>query len=159
MERKGTKEYDEYYTEIIKDDLGFMFEYATIAEKLDIDVFGRKFIESKVCAGFEDYDPFVIMGKSAAEHLEDVLGKKYDHSLEVNSFYTSEYWVGWVYGWANGALGISFKDLIMKYPPSKLLEDYHPYHEMDITQIFDKIVKTLGLIIRVDGLNLGAAAP
>ena len=57
--------YDEYYLDIAQNKLVLMFEIAVYQEKMNIDDFSKKFIESEICQRLEKADPIYLAGKSA----------------------------------------------------------------------------------------------
>lgn len=67
--------YDEYYLDIAQSKLALMFEIAVYQEKMNIDDFSKKFIESEICQKLEKADPIYLAGKSAYELLELILKK------------------------------------------------------------------------------------
>ncbi len=87
--------YDEYYLDIAQSKLALMFEIAVYQEKMNIDDFSKKFIESEICQWLEKADPIYLVGKSAYELLELVL-KRNIEGKEINMAASPEYWVGWV---------------------------------------------------------------
>lgn len=134
--------YDEYYLSLTQHKLGVMFELAVNFEKLDIDEFATRFVNSKVCKAFEKADPIFVSGKSANELLGLVLSKA-PVEVEQGMSCPPEHWVGYVLAYAQWYYNVSFKELIEKYPCSQLVMSYFPYHEMDITQTMDLIAKRL----------------
>ena len=136
--------YDEYYLDMTQKKLASMFEIAVYEEKMTVDEFGEKFINSYVSKAFENADPIYIAGKSANELLELVLNKQIEQT-EQNMFASPEYWVGYVLAYTQWYTFKSFKEIITSYPCSKLLLNYFPYHEMDIMEIVNLIIKHLSM--------------
>ena len=127
--------YNEYYLELTQRKLGSMFEIAYFNQKLSVDEFAEKFIESKVCGAFEEADPIYVAGKSANELLGIVLSKEIEY--EQNMYASPEYWLGFALAYVQWHFNKPFKELIEKFPCSELLLCYFPYHEMDISHLID----------------------
>ncbi len=132
--------YDEYYLDMVQNKLASMFELSVFHEKMTVDEFAKKFIDSPISKAFEKGDPIYIAGKSANELLGLVLNKQPEET-EQNMFASPEYWVGWVLAYTQWYTCKSFAEIINAYPCSKLLLNYFPYHEMDITETVQLIQK------------------
>ncbi len=146
--------YNDSYLELTQDKLGTMFELAKYAKDLDVDSFADLFVSSIVCKAFEERNPIFVAGKSANELLGLILNED-PIDVEQNMNASPEYWVGWVLAYTQWYTRYSFKEITNHYPCSKLLLDYKIFHEMDITQIVDKIAKSISTIsslkkIRID---------
>lgn len=134
--------YDEYYLKDTQHKLGVIFELAVNIDKIDIDVFANKFIESKISKAFEQANHIYVCGKSANELLGIILNK---NPLDVEQGMTCspQYWVGYVLSYAQWYFNISFQELISNFKCSDLLTLYFPYHEMDITKTIEYIESKL----------------
>ncbi len=128
--------YREQYAEIIQHKTAEIFELAVLNEKLNIDNFANKFVNSVVATAFESMDPIYILGRSSNELIASIMDKP-PVDIYSAAFASPEYWVGWVLGYAQTSLKKSFKTLIKIFPCSELISYYFPYHEMDIGQIID----------------------
>ena len=128
--------YREQYAEIIQHKTAEIFELAVLNEKLNIDNFANKFVNSVVATAFESMDPIYILGRSSNELIASIMDKP-PVDIYSAAFASPEYWVGWVLGYAQTSLKKSFKTLIKIFPCSELINYYFPYHEMDIGQIID----------------------
>jgi DNA-binding XRE family transcriptional regulator len=128
--------YREQYAEIIQHKTAEIFELAVLNEKLNIDDFANKFVNSVVATAFESMDPIYILGRSSNELIASIMDKP-PVDIYSAAFASPEYWVGWVLGYAQTSLRKSFKTLIKIFPCSELINYYFPYHEMDIGQIID----------------------
>lgn len=113
-----------------------MFELAVNNEQIEIDKFANIFVSSKVCHAFEIGDPVFVLGKSANELLALVLDKD-PIDVEISSYGSPEYWVGWVLSLTQWYLNKPYKILLETFPASKLLLKYFPYHEMDEMRIVE----------------------
>ena len=134
--------YDEYYLDMSQRKLASIFELAVYQEKLTVDEFGERFIQSPISKAFEEGDPVYLAGKSANELLGLVLGKQIEET-EQNMLASPEYWVGWVLAYTQWYTCKTFAEIIKAYPCSKLLLNYFPYHEMDETETIELIKKQL----------------
>lgn len=134
--------YDEYYLDMSQRKLASMFELAVYQEKLTVDEFGERFIQSSISKAFEEGDPVYLAGKSANELLGLVLGKQIEET-EQNMLASPEYWVGWVLAYTQWYTCKTFAEIIKVYPCSKLLLNYFPYHEMNETETVALIQKQL----------------
>ena len=131
-----THAYKEECSAIIQHKVAEMFELAAVVKYLDVDVFADHFVNSEISSAFETMDPVFVLGKSSNELLGLILNEPPTGEL-LNEFASPEYWVGWVLGFAQIHLQKSYRTLIKVFPCSRLLENYFPYHEMDINQIID----------------------
>lgn len=134
--------YDEYYLDMAQRKLASMFELAVYQEKLTVDEFGERFIQSSISKAFEKGDPVYLAGKSANELLGLVLDKQIEET-EQNMLASPEYWVGWVLAYTQWYTCKTFTEIVKAYPCSKLLLNYFPYHEMDETETVALIQKQL----------------
>ena len=134
--------YNEQFVGIIQPKVAAMFELAVLEEHIDIDAFAKKFISSPVCHALENADPVYALGKSANELLSLILGNE-PLNIETSSYASPEYWVGWVLSYAQWNFNKPYSTIITAIPCSKLLDNYFPYHEMDISQSMELIAKYL----------------
>lgn len=130
--------YNEYFVSIAQEKLGCMFELAVLEEGISIDEFTDKFLASPISKAFETANSIYIEGKSANELFALVLDTK-PKEYKQSSFASPEYWVGHVLVYTQWYLNLTFSEIIKNFKASKILENYFPYHEMDITQIVDLI--------------------
>ena len=128
-----TRAYNESYLEICQTKLASMFEIAFYHENLSVDDFASKFISSPISKAFEEANPIYVLGKSANELLAIVLNKE-PESTEQSEVASPEYWLGWVLAYTQWFTCKSFAEIFKAYPCSKLLLNYFPYHEMDISK-------------------------
>lgn len=128
--------YNDEFLPVIQSKLASMMELAVLEEKIEIDTFVNLFLSSPVCHALETANPILALGKSANELLAIVL-KKEPNEVEVNSYASPEYWVGHTLAYAQWYFNKPFSELVAAYPCSKLLSNYFPYHETDITNSLD----------------------
>ena len=122
------------HTSIIQERLAVLFEIGVYLHNIPIDQFANDFACSKIGKAFENMDPIYVMWKSSSE----LYGLMYDENpnkKEVPSNHSPEYWVGWVLGYAQCVIKKSYTTLIKIFPCSELINNYFPYHEMDINHI------------------------
>ena len=134
--------YNEQFLEIIQRKVAVMFELAVLQENIEIDTFAQKFASSSVCHALEVADPVYALGKSANELLALILGNE-PLNIETDSYASPEYWVGWVLAYAQWYFNKPYAAIIAAIHCSQLLDNYFPYHEMDITHSMDLIAKHL----------------
>ena len=67
--------YNENDLLILQEKIGSIFEYAVINEKIEIDDFANKFVESYISKAFEINDYKYTFGKSSIELLAIILNK------------------------------------------------------------------------------------
>ena len=140
--------YDENDLLIIQDKLGSILEYAVLNENIDIDEFSKIFIDSNISKAIEINDYRYTLGKSSIELLSIILNKEPIY-YEDAPIATPEYWVGYVLAYVEWYYNISFKEIIEAYPCSKLLNDYFPYHEMDIRKILEIYDRKLNIVSKL----------
>ena len=87
-------------------------------------------------------DPVYALGKSANELLALILDKE-PLNIETSSYASPEYWVGWVFAYAQWHFNKSYAAIISAIPCSTILGHYFPYHEMDIMHSMDLVAKYL----------------
>ena len=134
--------YNEQFLEIIQRKVAVMFELAVLEENIEIDTFAQKFVSSSVGHALEVADPVYALGKSANELLALILSNE-PLNIETGSYASPEYWAGWVLAYAQWYFNKPYAAIIAAIPCSKILDNYFPYHEMDITHSMDLIAKYL----------------
>ena len=137
--------YNEQFLGIIQSKVAVMFELAVLKEHIEIDVFAQKFVSSSICHSLENADPVYALGKSANELLALILNNE-PLNIETSSYASPEYWVGWILAYAQWYFNKPYAMIIAAIPCSKLLDNYFPYHEMDITQSMELIARYLKLV-------------
>lgn len=134
--------YNEQFLDIIQRKVSAMFELAVLEEHIEIDAFAQKFASSSVGHALEVADPVYALGKSANELLALISGNE-PLDIETSSYASPEYWVGWVLAYAQWHFNKPYAAIISAIPCSKILDNYFPYHEMDIMHSMDLITKYL----------------
>lgn len=144
--------YNDEFLPAMQTKLATMVELAVLEEKIEIDAFAHLFLSSPVCRALETADPILALGKSANELLAFVLGKE-PCEVEVSSYASPEYWAGYTLAYAQWYFNKPFSELIAAYPCSKLLGNYFPYHETDITNSLELYRSRLRLECRLKTLR------
>lgn len=130
--------YNSYYLEQTQRKLASMFDIAVNIKKIDIDEFANIFLNSYICKAFEEANPIYISGKSSIELLAIVLNEE-PEDVHLDEYCSPEYWLGYVLAYAQWYLNKNFEEIFKAIPCSKLLLNYFPYHEMDITHVVELI--------------------
>ena len=130
------KGYNGDYFSTIRNKVAEMFQIAVLYKHIPINKFATLFVNSPIAHAFETADPIYALGKSARE-LVEILIDEDDESFTIAESASPEYWVGWVLASAQFMLNKSYKTLINAYPCDDVLNNYFPYHEMDINHIVD----------------------
>ena len=140
--------YNKQYLDAVQTKLAEMFELAVLTENIPIDDFAEKFLSSNICSAFEKADPVFVLGKSANELLAILLDKT-PRSIETSDFASPEYWVGYVLAYAQWYLNKPYKLLLSVFPCSKLINEYFPYHEMDISKSLELFTARLPFVSKL----------
>lgn len=144
--------YNDEYLPTIQTKLASIIELAVLDEKIEIDQFVNLFLRSPVCRALETANPILALGKSANELLAIILQKE-PHEIEVSSYASPEYWVGHTLAYVQWYFNKPYSELVAAYPCSKLLGNYFPYHETDITNSLDLYRTRLNLDCRLKTLR------
>ena len=73
--------------------------------------------------------------------------------IEESSYSSPEYWVGYVLAYAQWYFNKPFSELVAAYPCSKLIGNYFPYHETDITNCLELFRSRLNLECKLKTLR------
>ena len=136
--------YDEYYLDLTQNILGSMLELSFHFEKINSSDFINLFLNSYLCKAIEEGDPIVITSKSPNELLGILLNKD---PLDVvqNEFASPEFWAGHVLAYVQWYTNRTFKEILDAFSIDELIENYFPYHEMDISKITELIISKLDM--------------
>lgn len=136
--------YDEYYLDLTQDILGSMLELSFYFEKISASNLINLFLNSYLCKAIEEGDPVVITSKSPNELLGILLNKD---PLDVvqNEFASPEYWAGYVLAYVLWYTNRTFKEIFDAFSIDELIENYFPYHELDISKITEFIISKLDM--------------
>ncbi len=135
--------YGECYLDLAQQNLASMLDHAVNDLQFDIDEFFSLFTASGIAKQFGSGDYRYISGMSGIELAYAVLEKvgleerikdphvRFDRSME--------FWTGWVMAFYQWWSALTFDEIFMLFPPSRIRLLYHPYHEMDIMHVCEKI--------------------
>ncbi|MCD8295733.1 MAG: helix-turn-helix transcriptional regulator [Clostridia bacterium] len=129
--------------DIEREKLGGLFQLAVMELNMDIDEFAQKFLSSKMARAFEIANPIYVLGKSEEELFSIIMQQK-PQVRKLKYSYSPAYWVGWVLAYAQWYLNRTFEQITDKFPCSKLIQYYFPYHEMDISKSVELIKQKIG---------------
>lgn len=136
--------YDKVYLAPAQAVLGRSFDYAVYDLELELRAYFERFLASTYAARFERGDPRVVAGMSGIELARRVVAQtgvvaQAFPSPSENPARSQEYWCGWALAYYQWHTGFTFRE-IDEFAPIELVFDlYHPYHEMDITQLVDRL--------------------
>ena len=127
--------------------LGYMLEYAVYDVKISPrDAFDR-FMISGIATRFEKGDSTYTVGRSGVEIMEEAMIHTDKGWVFIAKQFrpdrTPEFWAGWALAYVQWSLGCTFKEILEVIPIEKVIEAYHPYHEMDIRQFRDYVVEKM----------------
>ncbi len=129
------------YLEDVLNNLGYVFDVAVNFYHYDIDEFANLFKNSAVARGIEEKFPLYLVGQSSLELLGTILKRNDIPRMFFPPEKSREFWVGFVYAYANWYLIKPFSELIDLVPASKLREYYNPYHETSDTKIMELFLR------------------
>lgn len=135
--------YDEIYLNDAKKNLGVALDYAVNICKINPEDFMSMFISTGCAKYFEDGHPAYISGCSGIELARNIIQQVTNKQLILNypneTKYSPEYWAGWAiveYQWKTTK---RYKDIFDKVSLQEIIDMYHPYHEMDISNFIEAI--------------------
>ena len=125
--------YSELYLADAMQNMGEMTEYASIACKLDLDDFFKRFIISGYASAWEYGDPKYISGMSGTELCRRVLEKTSDRRAAFPDplvfFDTREdYWSGWIMAYLQWRLNMPFRSILKIIGFDELFRIYPAMH-------------------------------
>ncbi len=136
--------YDKVYLAPAQAVLGRSFDYAVYDLGLELRTYFERFLASPYASRFERGNPRVLVGMSGVELAQKVMTQA-DNATQAfpspneNPARSQEYWCGWALACYQWHTGFTFRE-IDEFAPIELLFDlYHPYHEMDITQLINRL--------------------
>jgi len=99
---------------------------------------------SKYSKLIEKGNTFVVSGKTGYELFYDVNNVIAETPIVLNKSRdlntTKEYWAGWILAYLQWATARSFDNIVEILPFAKIIEMYHPYHEMDERNFVDDVM-------------------
>ena len=141
--------YDELYLSDAQNILGHAVDFAVMTLGIDPDAFGTAFAVSSASKQFAAGNPSYVAGINGCELARLVLVEAHIPFQETeDAMYldkSPEYWAGWALAWYQWYSNCSFMDILTAVPLSQIINLYHLYHEMDISQFADFIDHQLSL--------------
>ena len=135
--------YSEIYLPDAQQTLASMMDYAVNDLSFEINCFFSLFIASGRADAFGSGDYRFIAGMSGFELARDVLEAvglgDIIKERQIRFGRTPEFWTGWVIAYYQWWSALSFEEIAWKAHPDAIHSLYHPYHEMDITKICERL--------------------
>ena len=133
--------YDERYLSKAQIAMGQMLRYAAEDLHYPVDSFFEVFLKTKIAEAFENGESRYTVGMSGVELGRAVIyASTGEHCLDEPSWSLEKspvYWCGWALAYYQWYSAHSFRDIYAFIHPSRIVEMYMPYHEMDILQFVD----------------------
>jgi len=134
--------YDALYLPDAEDSLSCAFEYAVHGCGLDGDEFAELFVRSGYAVRFGFGDPMVLAGMSGLELVDRVLEAcgmqdRIDEGYRGGPDASPEYWAGWALAQYQWERGYDFTELFGWIAFTEVVGLYHPFHEADVTRLFE----------------------
>lgn len=138
-----TYAYNELYLNDAIHVLANAFDYAINICKEDPNWFAEIFVNSGIAEQFERGNPAIISGMSGEELVIKILSNiNLEKEFPTNSYIiqrTKEYWAGWALAQYQWYTNKRFKDIFLRVNLQDIINMYHIYHEMDITNFIEAI--------------------
>ena len=140
-----TPAYNELYLTDAMHTLANTFDYAINICGYDANWFANFFVNSGVAEQFEIGNPLIISGMSGEELAKRMLSNiNLDESFPENNYLiqkTKEYWAGWALAQYQWTTNKRYKDIFSRITLKEIIDMYHMYHEMDITNFIEDLNK------------------
>ncbi len=138
-----TPAYSELYLGDASLALGSMLESAVYLFGVDLAAFWRLFLSSHISDDFGHGLSGTVSGKSGWELAVEILDDakvEFRHEKPKGVVGRSrEFWAGWALAQYQWRTGLAFAEIEAFAPLHTILLMYSPYHEMDITQLFEAL--------------------
>lgn len=133
--------YDKVYLYNAQRSMAAMLHYACIDCGMMLEDYYDLFLNSEISKQFGMGDPFVVAGMSGIEMAIEVMQMNEQDIImpSSNMKKSMEYWTGWVLAYYQWITGKEFRRINREIPIQEIRELYNPYHEMDISQVIDRI--------------------
>lgn len=147
-----------YYSEYLPDvrkSIGTLFDLAYYQLELDIDELSERFAASEIAGGIESGCPKYLAGMSGIEMAMEVFGESAFEQPPYEC--TDAFWVGYALAHLQWYYNRPFKEIITKYPCSRLLAGYPVLHEADIGKTVDVVQRFIipGNIVKLRRKKIG----
>ena len=145
--------YSPLYVEDAQENLGVMVDWACNCQGLPLALVFKLFAESALGACFGSGDPSVVAGRSGVQLGYELLqpqglvrqdALRADAQLDCENR-SPEFWTGWILAYFQWSEGITFAQLSALLCAEDVRQLYWPYHEMDILQGCDAILRLVCL--------------
>jgi len=137
--------YSKLYLEKTRTLIASMLDYAYNCLNMKIDEFYHLFLSSSFCHRVEKCDISINSGKSGIELTYLILDEKnieYKKVNEPNIYSRSkEYWCGYYLAYFQWLTSLSFGTLNRYIDIKEILSMYSAYHEMDVTNFCEDLIK------------------
>ena len=136
--------YDKVYLPRAQKILGNMLDIAVNEYKMKLNDYYERFLISRISEDFSSGDSSTIAGRSGKELFAEVMNlkdsdRKKLEKVQLPISKSPEYWTGWLLAHYQWSRGVSFRMINDDIPIETIIDMYHPYHEMDITQAVDEL--------------------
>jgi DNA-binding XRE family transcriptional regulator len=136
--------------------LGEYFHVAVNGYYLSIDEAMNRLLLSKYARLIENDVTSIIYGKTGSELYCDVMNETSDEKimckyLDITSN-SNEYWAGWILAYLQCNLSKSFDSIIKRISMKDILNQYHPYHEMDERSFVEDVYRKY--FAKISGLQM-----
>ncbi len=139
--------YSEDYVASAQRILGDAVDFAVMTLGLSPDSFGESFAVSQVSRQFGSGNPRYVAGMNGCELARMVLTQtRISFTDAEDVMYMDkgpEYWAGWALAFFQWYSAWSFMEILTAVPMGRIIAMYPPYHEMDIMQFSDHMLKEM----------------
>lgn len=135
--------YDEDILDYAMNSIGEMMEYTALDLHIPAGTFYSWFLVSGIADRFGSGETRYTEGMSGVELAREVIlrttrqEEEAKPSLHMNK--GPEYWAGWAVAYYQWYRAVLFRSIEQAVPFTDIMQMYHPYHEMDITQFADEM--------------------
>ncbi len=134
--------YDKCYLPAARTALGRALDYAVYDAGMALPLFWEAFLASPYSRQFEQGNPKVVAGMSGVEIACAVLHEAGMQELPPARYTverSAEFWAGWALARYQWTTALPFSEITRAVPIERVVEFYHPYHEMDVSQFVAKM--------------------
>ena len=133
-----THAYDEIYLSKAQKAMGDMCHFVVHDWKWDLQEYFLLFISTGVARLVEIGSPDFVVGKSGYEIAYEVYYRQYGEECSIRPNYvygkSPEYFAGWSVAYFSWYRNLSYEKICNAVSMNKIVDLYHPYHEMDVMQ-------------------------
>ena len=146
--------YDKSYLYDAMLNLADAFDYAINELKIKPDEFADMFVVSRLADQYGSGNPKYVAGMSGKELAQRIVETALQtrHLVvrkprKITLERTPQHWAGWICAYWQWKTGRSFRDIFSHIRFSRIIDMYHPYHEMDENRFVEDMEE---LILRSD---------